>query len=185
MINPAPRDAQTLLPSLSTGGGRIERQETGVHEETRTTENNMNIKNKAGETIRTVDSETLSGADLSDANLSDANLYGANLRSADLCGANLCGVNLCGADLCGANLSESQGVLFSQCSFSGHGERGRMLMVVRIGEEMRFFCGCFRGNEMELREYIQAGPDKFKASRLHALEFCLSALQFIPAEQTA
>ena len=132
----------------------------------------------------------LYGADLRSANLRSANLYGANLRSADLCGANLCGVNLCGADLsganlCGANLSESQGVLFSQCSFSGHGERGRMLMVVRIGEEMRFFCGCFRGNEMELREYIQAGPDKFKASRLHALEFCLSALQFIPAEQTA
>jgi len=48
----------------------------------------MNIKNKKGEVIHTIEAENLYGA-----NLSGANLYGANLRSADLSGANLSDVD--------------------------------------------------------------------------------------------
>jgi hypothetical protein len=65
----------------------------------------IEIKNKDGAVLRTVDADTLRWA-----NLREANLRGANLLGADLCGANLRGAdlrwaNLSGADLSGANLS--------------------------------------------------------------------------------
>jgi len=50
----------------------------------------IEIKNRyTGAVLKTVDAESLSGADLSDANLSDANLSDAELRGADLSGADL------------------------------------------------------------------------------------------------
>ena len=69
----------------------------------------MNIQNKNGEVILTLDvanlcGANLSGADLSGAILRGANLYGANLRGADLRGANLRDANLYGANLRDANL---------------------------------------------------------------------------------
>jgi len=73
----------------------------------------IEIKHRyTGNIIRTVDAETLSGADLSDANLrgadlSDAYLIGANLSGANLSDANLRGADLSGADLSGANLSDA------------------------------------------------------------------------------
>ena len=52
-----------------------------------------------GEIIRTVDADTLCGADLSGANLSQANLIGADLSGADLSGADLSWTNLSGAKI--------------------------------------------------------------------------------------
>ena len=60
----------------------------------------VSIKNKAGQTLKEVQAETLSGADMSDADLSGADLPGANLS-----GANLRRAYLRVADLRGANLS--------------------------------------------------------------------------------
>jgi uncharacterized protein YjbI with pentapeptide repeats len=64
----------------------------------------IEIRDLRGNVIRTVDAESLYGANLRSADLCDANLYGANLRSADLCGADLCGADLCRANLRGASL---------------------------------------------------------------------------------
>ena len=106
------------------------------------------------------------------ANLYGANLYGADLRSADLSGANLSG----------ANLSESRDLQFSQAAFTGHGEHGRMLTLAVIDEKPVFFCGCFCGSPEELAVYIAAGPDKYKPSRLLAMNFCLEAIKLERAE---
>jgi hypothetical protein len=47
----------------------------------------MEIKNFAGDVLRTVRGDSLSGADLSRADLSGAHLYGAHLYGANLSGA--------------------------------------------------------------------------------------------------
>ena len=76
----------------------------------------IEIKHRdTGTVVRTVNAETLRGANLSKANLRGANLRGANLYGADLRGASLTGAylykadltraNLYGADLTGANLT--------------------------------------------------------------------------------
>ncbi|MBX3629341.1 MAG: pentapeptide repeat-containing protein [Nitrosomonas sp.] len=67
----------------------------------------MDIKNIRGETLLTIDSDTLEGADLSGADLSGADLSDTNLSDADLSGANLSGANLSGAGLIGADLSDA------------------------------------------------------------------------------
>ena len=136
----------------------------------------------------------LSGADLSDADLSDANLRradlsGANLRradlrradlsdadlsGADLRGADLSGANLIRANLSGANLAMTRGLQVASCHWTGHGECGRLINAVQVEEEVRFFCGCFEGNEQELRDYIAAHNPEHISSRTKALEFLLS-----------
>ena len=129
----------------------------------------------------------LQGANLQDANLRFAVLRDANLRGADLQGANLQGANLRdanlrgadlqGANLQGANLAEARGVRFAQVAFAGHGERGRQLLAVVIGEEVKFFCGCFSGTEADLREYILHGDPHHHASRTLAADFVIAALK--------
>ena len=146
----------------------------------------------------------LNGADLRRANLSDADLYCADLRRADLHHANLRGANLRGADLydadlsgadlhhanlngadlrdaylrraclSGANLSRIRGVRVAACHWTAHGEHGRLLNAVEIEGEVTFFCGCFRGNEQVLREYISMHNPEHASSRTKALEFLLS-----------
>jgi hypothetical protein len=64
----------------------------------------IEIKNKYGVVLLTVDADTLREADLSWANLREANLREADLREADLRGANLRRADLCGADLSWASL---------------------------------------------------------------------------------
>ena len=105
------------------------------------------------------------------ANLSGANLSGANLR-----GANLRGANLRGANLRGANLQEATGVKYAQCAWSGHGERGRQLLAVVMGDQTAFFCGCFSGGEASLRQFIAEGAALLQPSRTKALEFVLSCI---------
>ncbi len=123
----------------------------------------------------------LSGTDLSEADLSwtslrVANLSEANLSKTNLTGANLTGATLSEADLSVANLSETKGVLYAQCSFSAHGERGRQLLAVVIGDQPRFFCGCFTGTLAELDAYIKSGDAKYKATRRLARNFVRAAL---------
>ena len=125
----------------------------------------------------------LRDADISGADLRGADLRGANLRGADLRGANIRGANLSGADISGANfsysdLSQSKGINYSQCSFSGHGEINRVLTAVEIDGEIQLFCGCFLGNEEKFREYIEKGEYKFKESRILALETVLKLLNY-------
>ncbi len=65
----------------------------------------IDIKHRhTDEILRSVDADTLSGANLRGADLRGANLRGADLRGANLRGANLRGADLGGADLRGANL---------------------------------------------------------------------------------
>ena len=121
----------------------------------------------------------LSGADLHHANLSDADLNGADLSGADLHHANLRDADLNGADLrraclSGANLSRIRGVRVAACHWTAHGEHGRLLNAVEIEGEVTFFCGCFRGNEQVLREYISMHNPEHASSRTKALEFLLS-----------
>ena len=126
----------------------------------------------------------LSGAHLHGANLSGAYLSGAHLRGADLRGADLNNACLSGADLSGAylrdaclrgaNLSRARGVRVAACHWTAHGEQGRLLNAVEIEGEVTFFCGCFRGNEQKLRDYISMRNPEHASSRTKALEFLLS-----------
>jgi hypothetical protein len=36
--------------------------------------------------------------------------------------------------------------------------------------ELYFCCGCFRGSETDIREFIEAGEERYKASRTLAVE---------------
>lgn len=60
---------------------------------------------RTGEILKTVDADTLLGADLESAYLESANLTGADLRGAKLHGANLSNADMSNADLQGAILS--------------------------------------------------------------------------------
>ena len=86
--------------------------------------------------------------------------------------------NLSGADLSGANLSGANLYAYAQVSFKGHGECGRMLTVIRQkeGDELRFYCGCFRGTEQELRQYIADSDPKYAKTRTLALDTVLALI---------
>ena len=125
----------------------------------------------------------LRGADLRGCDLHGCDLHGANLSECDLseCDLSECdlrGCDLRGCDLRGANLSESKGLEYSQCSFSHHGETGRQLLLVKIGGELVFFCGCFAGSPDDLGKYILNGEETMGKSRKLAMDFCLSAINF-------
>jgi hypothetical protein len=64
----------------------------------------MEIKNNAGIVLRTLEVDTLVGADLQGADLWEADLREANLQEANLKGADLREANLQGADLREADL---------------------------------------------------------------------------------
>ena len=114
-------------------------------------------------------SAVLSGADLSGADLRCADLRCADLRSADLSGADLSGAVLSGADL-----SESTGFKFCQCSWSGHGERGRQLLAISLPDGISLFCGCFQGSPDDLAAYIANGKEEHRVSRTKAMDFVMS-----------
>ena len=151
----------------------------------------MEIKRITGELIfrdnsqlikEAVINAILKGANLSWADLSEANLRGANLSEADLSeanlrGANLRDANLSGANLSGANLSEAKGIIYAQVSFNWHGERGRQLSAVKIGEEVFLFCGCFKGSEDDLKKYIRDSKEEYIASRTSALNAVMSLIK--------
>ena len=156
----------------------------------------MEIRNISGELIfsddslsirKTVINAILKGANLSEANLSGANLRGANLSEANLSGANLSGANLreanlseanlSGANLSEANLSGAKGIIYAQVSFNWHGERGRQLSAVKIGEEVFLFCGCFKGSEDDLKKYIRDSKEEYIASRTSALNAVMSLIK--------
>jgi uncharacterized protein YjbI with pentapeptide repeats len=127
----------------------------------------------------------LSGADLSRANLSGADLSRANLFRADLSGANLfradlSGADLSGADLSGADLSRANLYAYASVGFSSHGEMGRILTAIRqtADSDIYFCCGCFRGDEADLREYISNGEAKLKPSRILALKTVLALINY-------
>ena len=116
----------------------------------------------------------LIGADLSDADLSDADLSGADLSGADLSGADLRHADLSGARTkCGAILTHA--AVYSR----GHGECGRQLLAIRhIDQDLPdlFWCGCFHGDEVELRRYIELGKERHRHSRTVALNCVLDLL---------
>jgi len=139
---------------------------------------NLRGANLRGANLRGADlsGAYLSGADLRGANLSGADLSGADLRGANLSGANLSGADLRGANLSGANLSETRGLIYAQCSWSDHGECGRMLTAVRIGGETVCHCGCLYGSPDKLREYIATHEPHLAASRTIAADFVLARI---------
>ena len=132
---------------------------------------------------------SLSGADLLGADLSRAYLSGADLSRSDLSRAYLSGAYLSGADLSGAylsraylsgaNLSGADLFTWAQVGWHSHGERGRTLTAIKQTEESdaMFFCGCFKGAEKELREYISNGEEAHKASRTLCLETVIMLLK--------
>ena len=114
----------------------------------------------------------LQGADLQCADLQGADLRGAYLQGAYLRGAYLRGAYLQGADLQGAVYA------FASVSFLGHGECGRTLTALRRneGDAPTLQCGCFYGNQTELRDYIAKGDAKYLKTRTLALETVLALL---------
>ena len=132
---------------------------------------NMEIKRITGELIFSDNSQLIKEAVI------NAILKGANLRGADLREANLRGANLSGADLSEANLSGAKGIIYAQVSFNWHGERGRQLSAVKIGEEVILFCGCFKGSEDDLKKYIRDSKEEYIASRTSALNAVMSLIK--------
>jgi hypothetical protein len=124
----------------------------------------------------------LRGARLSGSNLRGSDLRGSNLSRSDLSGSNLSGSNLSGSNLSGADLSgaDLSGAVhaFASVSFLGHGECGRTLTAMRRteGDAPVLQCGCFYGNQTELREFIADGPEKYRKTRTLALETVLALL---------
>ena len=102
---------------------------------------------------------------------------GASLEHASLDHARLEHASLDYARLEHASLD---GAVYScaQVAFTGHGECGRMLTAVQIkdGDPVLFFCGCFTGDESELREYIAAREQKYRKTRKLALDTALILL---------
>ena len=141
----------------------------------------MEIRNISGKLIFSDDSlsirKTVINAILKGADLSRANLSGANLRWANLSEANLSEANLSGANLSEANLSGAKGIIYAQVSFNWHGERGRQLSAVKIGEEVFLFCGCFKGSEDDLKKYIRDSKEEYIASRTSALNAVMSLIK--------
>ena len=82
-----------------------------------------------------------------------------------------------GANLSEANLSEAKGIIYAQVSFNWHGERGRQLSAVKIGEEVFLFCGCFKGSEDDLKKYIRDSKEEYIASRTSALNAVMSLIK--------
>ena len=115
----------------------------------------------------------LTGADLRGAYLTGANLTGANLRGAYLTECDLTECDLTGCDLTGCNLIEVTGIRVASVHWTGHGERGRMVNAVELPSGIQFYCGCFSGNEKELREYITNGDPNLIGSRTRTLDFLL------------
>ena len=87
------------------------------------------------------------------------------------------GANLSWADLSEANLSGAKGIIYAQVSFNWHGERGRQLSAVKIGEEVILFCGCFKGSEDDLKKYIRDSKEEYIASRTSALNAVMSLIK--------
>ena len=91
--------------------------------------------------------------------------------------ANLSEANLSEADLSEANLRGAKGIIYAQVSFNWHGERGRQLSAVKIGEEVILFCGCFKGSEDDLKKYIRDSKEEYIASRTSALNAVMSLIK--------
>ena len=140
---------------------------------------NLSDANLRGANLREANlrEANLSGANLSGAILSEANLSGANLSGTNLSDANLRGADLSDANLSGANLSGAKGIIYAQVSFNWHGERGRQLSAVKIGEEVFLFCGCFKGSEDDLKKYIRDSKEEYIASRTSALNAVMSLIK--------
>ena len=111
------------------------------------------------------------------ANLAGSRLAKANLTGADLAGANLARANLARANLTGADLARAVHA-FAAVSFIGHGECGRTLTAMRRneGDAPILQCGCFYGNQTELRDYIAKGDAKYRKTRTLALDTVLALL---------
>lgn len=129
-----------------------------------------------------------SGADLTGSRLSDLKAPGAhfedtNLRDVDFRSSVLTNASFLSAKMYGARLTDTwlrdtvfsrvHGVRYASVGFTGHGEGGRLLTVVKINKRAVFFCGCFRGSEIELWEFIRQGNPQLRASRRLALKTVL------------
>lgn len=133
----------------------------------------------------------VSGADLGFADLSGASLCYASLRGADLDRADLRGTDLRGADLSGATLGHNacfagvKGVPVYQAT-CGFGSRNATLTLLAQGkrEEWRWFTGCFKGSEAELRKAVREKHGDSKAGRcyLHAINYLAMQAEYNATE---
>ena len=125
----------------------------------------IEIKNQfTGAVLKTVEANTLYGADLSGADLIGADLRGADLIGANLRGANLREAKLFGADLIGADL---RGATLSWTSHSLLGEILRRVAKDSIPRR------CFAGLVLTSRDWCWP---EFLACGLPELDWALDTL---------
>ncbi len=127
----------------------------------------IQIKNRrTGDVIKTVDADTLRGANLTGAKLTGANLTGADLRDADLRGANLTGATLRGANLRGANLWDAKRYMDGDTAITLRGPRPILqigplgsrdgyMMALITSAGVRVECGCFCGTVAEFKAKVE------------------------------
>lgn len=89
------------------------------------------------------------------------------------------GKDLSWSDRSGSDLSGSDLYAYAQVSFLGHGECGRMLTAIKQTEESEIYlcCGCFRGSEKDLKDFIANGEERFRKSRTLAMKTVLKLLK--------
>ena len=127
----------------------------------------IEIKNRwTGKVIRTVDAETLSGADLSRADLSWADLSGADLSGADLSWADLSGAIVAdGYALVGRRPVLQLGPL---------GSRSATLIAFRTDKGLMLRTGCFFGATEQFTDAVRETHE----DGTHAADY-MAALYFI------
>jgi hypothetical protein len=112
----------------------------------------IEIKNKwTGAVIRTVDADTLRGADLTDANLWGANLTGADLTGADLTGADLTGAKRYMDGDTAITLRGPRPIL----QLGPLGSRDGYMMALITSAGVSVECGCFRGTVADFRAAVK------------------------------
>ena len=122
----------------------------------------IQIKNRrTGDVIKTVDADTLWGADLRGADLRGADLWGADLRGADLWGADLRGAKLTGAKLTGAKRYMDGDTAITLrgprpiLQLGPLGSRDGYMMALITSAGVRVECGCFCGTVAEFKAKVE------------------------------
>ena len=110
----------------------------------------------------------LRGADLRGADLRGADLRGADLEGADLRGADLEGVHLRGADLEGADLNHSKGLIIFQK------QGGRLCYAIQHDQKYMIKAGCFWGN---LEEFETRCKQTYPSNKIEAYSAQITMLK--------
>jgi len=71
---------------------------------------------------------------------------------------------------CDTTMASCSGVKYAMASFTGYGVRNRVLLAIEIDGVAIYNCGCFRGTERGLIDWIYSDSGEYRDSRLKGLK---------------